>query len=311
MIESTIISNEISFSNKKTNFIKNSNNSNTIILTDFDYTISKRYVNNNNNLNEYYSTYCFIEQSDLSKKINLLEKINKLKEKYLSYETNTNISYKEREEKIKEWFIKTFELYIKCNFTYFDLENIVNEGLNKKDKFFFKDYFFEYFNKLIELNFTIVVVSGGIKEIIEILFKKFIKNYESLKKNKKIIILANYFIFNKSTGVIEKYNSDDLIFTFNKSIEIKKLIDKQFKNIQYILLFGDHLNDIDMIKDLNILKENIISFGFINGKINNNGDNYNEESKKQIELYKQTFDVNILNDSYLFIIDILNQIYFK
>ena len=62
-----------------------------------------------------------------------------------------------------------------------------------------------------------------------------------------------------------------------------------------------------MIKDLNILKENVLSFGFINGKINNN----DEDIKKHIEHYKQTFDVNILNDSYLFIIDILNQIYFK
>ena len=311
MIESTIISNEFLFSNKKNNFIKNSNNTNTLILTDFDYTISKRYMNNNNNIKEYYSTYCFIEQSDLSKKLNLLEKINELKEKYLPYETNTSINYKEREEKIKEWFIKSFELYIKCNFTYIDLENIVNEGLNKKNNFFFKDYFFEYFNKLIELNFSIVIVSGGIKEIIEILFKKFIKNYEQLKKNKKIIILANYFNFNKFTGVIENYNSDNLIFTFNKSIEIKKLIDKQFKNIQYIFLFGDHLNDIDMIKDLNILKENILSFGFINIKRNINSDMDNEEIKKQIELYKQTFDVIILNDSYLFIVDILNQFYIK
>jgi len=66
-----------------------------------------------------------------------------------------------------------------------------------------------------------------------------------------------------------------------------------------------------MIKDLNILKENILSFGFINIKRNINSDMDNEEIKKQIELYKQTFDVIILNDSYLFIVDILNQFYIK
>ncbi len=125
---------------------------------------------------------------------------------------------------------------MECKFTNKDLENMIEEGLNKKNKFYFKDFFIEYFNKLIELDFPIIIVSGGIKEIIDILFKKYIKKYEELKKNNKIIILSNNFNYNNLTGEVESFDLENLIFTFNKSISVKNLIENKFKNIKYIIL---------------------------------------------------------------------------
>ena len=287
------------------NFIKNSDKSNTIVLTDFDYTISKRFNENSNE--QLYSTYDFINYSKLGEKINLNERNTELRKYYLPLETDISLELNQRISIIKEWFIKALHLYMECKFTYKDLENMIEEGLNEKNKFYFKDFFIEYFDKLIKLDFPIIIVSGGIKEIIDILFKKFIKNYQELKKNNKIIILSNYFNYNKISGEVESFDLNNLIFTFNKSISVKNLIENKFKNIKYIITLGDHLNDIDMVNDLNITKENILCIGFINIK-----NNISEEEKNNlINLYKKVYDVNILNDSYLYIIDLLQKIYGK
>ena len=287
------------------NFIKNSDKSNTIVLTDFDYTISKRFNENSNE--QLYSTYDFINYSKLGEKINLNERNTELRKYYLPLETDISLELNQRISIIKEWFIKALHLYMECKFTYKDLENMIEEGLNEKNKFYFKDFFIEYFDKLIKLDFPIIIVSGGIKEIIDILFKKFIKNYQELKKNNKIIILSNYFNYNKISGEVESFDLNNLIFTFNKSISVKNLIENKYKNIKYIITLGDHLNDIDMVNDLNITKENILCIGFINIK-----NNISEEEKNNlINLYKKVYDVNILNDSYLYIIDLLQKIYGK
>ena len=285
------------------NFTKNSNKSNTIILTDFDYTISKRFNLDSNE--QLYSTYDFINYSKLGEKIKLNERNSELRKYYLPYETDTSIELNQRILIIKEWFIKALNLYMECKFTYKDLENMIEEGLNKKNKFYFKDFFIEYFNKLIELDFPIIIVSGGIKEIIDILFKKYIKKYEELKKNNKIIILSNNFNYNNLTGEVESFDLENLIFTFNKSISVKNLIENKFKNIKYIITLGDHLNDIDMVNDLNISNENILFIGFINKKNNIS----EEEKNNMINLYKKVYDINILNDSYLYIIELLKKIY--
>ena len=285
------------------NFTQNSNKSNTIILTDFDYTISKRFNLDSNE--QLYSTYDFINYSKLGEKIKLNERNSELRKYYLPYETDTSIELNQRILIIKEWFIKALNLYMECKFTYKDLENMIEEGLNKKNKFYFKDFFIEYFNKLIELDFPIIIVSGGIKEIIDILFKKYIKKYEELKKNNKIIILSNNFNYNNLTGEVESFDLENLIFTFNKSISVKNLIENKFKNIKYIITLGDHLNDIDMVNDLNISNENILYIGFINKKNNIS----EEEKNNMINLYKKVYDINILNDSYLYIIELLKKIY--
>ena len=285
------------------NFIKNSNKSNTIILTDFDYTISKRFNLDSNE--QLFSTYDFLNYSTLGEKIKLNERNTELRKYYLPIETDTSIELNQRILITKEWFIKALNLYMECKFTYKDLENMIEEGLNKKNKFCFKDFFIEYFNKLIELDFPIIIVSGGIKEIIDILLKKYINNYEELKKNNKIIILSNNFNYNNLSGEVESFDLEKLIFTFNKSISVKNLIENKFKNIKYIITLGDHLNDIDMVNDLNISNENILYIGFINVKNNIS----EEEKNNMINLYKKIYDINVLNDSYLYIIELLKKIY--
>ena len=146
------------------NFIKNSDKSNTIVLTDFDYTISKRFNENSND--QLYSTYDFINYSKLGEKINLNERNTELRKYYLPLETDISLELNQRISIIKEWFIKALHLYMECKFTYKDLENMIEEGLNEKNKFYFKDFFIEYFNKLIELDFPIIIVSGGLKKLL-------------------------------------------------------------------------------------------------------------------------------------------------
>ena len=70
---------------------------------------------------------------------------------------------------------------------------------------------------------------------------------------------------------------------------------------------GDHLNDYDSIKGLNLKRNNIIGIGFINLL-------ENERKEKEFQLiknFKEIYDITIINGSFLYLIQLLDLIYKK
>jgi 2-hydroxy-3-keto-5-methylthiopentenyl-1-phosphate phosphatase len=222
--------------------------------------------------------------------------------KYINYERDTSIDIKIREEKMHEFYSKSLDIYINPKFT----RDSIGKMLEKlKDKFEIRKYLKEYFELLIELEVPIIIISGGIKEVIIDLLKQSIKDFELYCIQKKIVIIANELIFDKEKGCIGY--SPDVIYTFNKSYFVKKIIEKDFPQIENYLIFGDHLNDYDSVQDLNLSQEHIIGFGFINIK----PEYIEDESKKKeiaknIEDYKKVYDVNLIGDTdFLFMLKIM------
>ena len=174
-----------------------------------------------------------------------------------------------------------------------------------KDKFELRNYTKEFFEFLIKLEIPIIIVSGGVQQVIIDLLKESINNFELYCKEKKIIIIANELYFDEEKGCIGY--SPDVIDCFNKSSFVKNAMTNNFPEIENILILGDHINDYDCVHDLNLTKDNVIGFGFINIKPENIGDeSKKEEIESNINEFKKIYDVNLIgNTDFLFVIKML------
>ncbi len=285
---------------KKINLFQASKDNNLIIITDFDYTLSKKYYNGK----EMYSTYCFLEKSSIinQKNENFLKEIKKLNHEYLPIETNYTIDFELRKQKIKEWFIKALDLYVSQKFTKDEYNCMIEEVNQQELSFVFREGIEDFFKRLIKYNIPLVIISGGLKKPIDYMLGKILPNYEQLKEENKIMILANSFTFNNE-GIVNGY-SEPVIYTFNKENIIKDEITKKYPNINKAFIMGDHINDYDSIKGINLNSNLIIGIGFINFINVLEKKNLNDV----IENFKKIYDIIIINGSFYPVIRLLDSI---
>lgn len=296
--EQILITNTTSLTNKINSFKHNRNQ--TIIVTDFDYTFSHAYLHPDSKT-KLYSSYCFLENSSLitNSNPNFKQELADITNKYAKHERDTSLEFSQRMELVRTWFQLAFELYVKQGFHQQDIYKMVNEIItnNKTDniKFSFRKGIKEMFEACLHLKIPVIVISGGLKEVIDILLQIYLGDtlYSQLMENKLMIILANSFHYDSSTSIVNGYDNP-FIYTFNKSDYVVNSIQNELmlnsKDIN-IIVIGDHLNDYDSINKCNC--DNVIGIGFIN---------YNNYSNKQafddlIKQFKSVYDVNIIYNS--------------
>ena len=220
----------------------------------------------------------------------------------MKYERDTSIDIKIREKYVHEFYSKSLDVYINPNFK----RDIIGKMLdNYKDKFELRNYTKEFFEFLIKLEIPIIIVSAGIQQVIIDLLKNTIKDFELYCKEKKIIIIANELYFDEEKGCIGY--SPNVIDCLNKSSFVKNVMNRNYPEIENILIVGDHLNDYDCVHDLNLAKDNVIGFGFINIKPEFIGDDSKkEEIQNNINDFQKIYDVNLIgNTDFLFMIKML------
>ena len=282
------------FSSKLNNLIISykSNPGNIIFITDFDYTITKRYNYQKNST--LFSSYRFYDESLIGgDQQKILDIQNQLCNEYMKYETDSTYDKKIREQKVHEFYSKSLDVYINPKFT----RNSIGKMLEKfKEKYELRKYTKELFELLIKLNIPIVIVSGGVKEVIIDLLKTSINNFEKYLSEKKIIIIANELYFEEDKGCIG--HSTNVIYAFNKSNFVKETIKNNFPQVKNVIVMGDHLNDFDSVQDLEIDKNDIIGIGFVNIKPEILNDETKKEIiKKNVEEYNNVYDVNLIGDN--------------
>ena len=282
------------FSSKINHFVSSYklNPKNLVLVTDFDFTITKRF-NYQKNIS-LFSSYRFYDESLIGgDQQKILEIQNQLCNKYMKYETDASYDKSIREKKVHEFYSKSLDVYINPNFT----RNSIGKMLKKlKEKFELRKYTKDLFEMLIKLGIPIIIVSGGVKEVIIDLLKKCIKNFENYLVQKKIIIIANDLYFEEGKGCVG--HSTDVIYAFNKSNFVKESIKKNFPEVKNVIVMGDHVNDYDSVQDLEITKNNIIGIGFVNIKPEIMEDETKKDIiKKNVEDYKNIYDINLVGDS--------------
>lgn len=203
------------------------------------------------------------------------EKAKELYNKYHPIEIDPKIPLEEKKKKMQEWWITHFNLLIKSRLNKKDLENVV-----KSERIKFRDGFFEFVDFLKNHNIPLVVMSssglGG--DIISMYLEKKKKLYDN------IYIISNSFQWDENGNVISI--REPIIHVMNKDETVihNFPVFEVIKDRKNVLLLGDSLGDVDMVKGFDY--DNLIKIGFLNENIDEN-----------LEEYKLNYDVVILNDS--------------
>ena len=298
-----IISDNKILENKKNIFKKsfNKNKDNIdkkgkiIVVTDFDFTLFNKY--NYSTGEKYESSFGMYNQDVFGgNQKDFKEKRIMLHDIYAKYEDNFSISEKIKEDKMREWVAREMEFMIHPNFTRDSIRKMV-ELKNEKNLIYFKKNVREFYEKLIELNIPIIIVSGGIKEIIiEILKLMRIRGLENYIKKKRMLFIANEFIFDENNNCLD-YNRN-IIHGYNKSEYVKKIIDENFPDYENVFVLGDLTTDYKAIKKLNLDKnKNIIGIGYIYFSPEDlKNKDFDIRNNIKVNEFKKIFDINLLMD---------------
>ncbi len=267
-IKNIVIPNE-----KKLNSLKkifNKEGSDKIhVLTDFDRTLTKTYVNrkkipsiisrlrDGRYISEGYS-----------------EKATDLANYYHPIETNPDISLTEKKKKMYEWWKKHFDLLIESGLNKKHIETIVDEGIIQFRKG--AENFLEILSKN-RIPLIIISSSGLGYDSIEIFLKKNKRMYDNIH------IISNSFKWDKKGQAIGI--NKPIIHVFNKDEQsIKNYpVYNLIKNKKNVILIGDSLGDLGMITGFDY--DNLIKIGFLNENIEEN-----------IKSFKENFEIVLTND---------------
>jgi 5'-nucleotidase len=196
-----------------------------------------------------------------------------LYEKYHPVEVDSNIPIEQKKDAMLEWWTKHFDLLIQSGLN----ESILND-FSEKMQLYFREGVFEFLDLLKGNAIPLIIISSsGLGTLIP----KFFEKYDKLTPN--IQIIANVFEFNKKGNV--KSIKQPIIHSLNKDEEALRdyPIFKTIKNRKNVILLGDSIGDLDMVKGFDY--DEIIKIGFLN-----------DEVDKNLENYKKLFDIVITED---------------
>ncbi|MBS3093412.1 haloacid dehalogenase-like hydrolase [Candidatus Pacearchaeota archaeon] len=258
---------------KKLRNFKRDGLSNLHILSDFDGTLLKCW-NKGEKINSLISRlrngkYLTPEYA---------RRAQALFEQYHPIEIDSTIPLERKIKKMREWWTKHWDLLIEYKFNQKTIREYVSDMIkNKKPEFRSGISEFVYFAR--DKKIPIVILTAGLEDLVtEYLVQKDF-NFENIN------VIGNKLHYDK-----RRYASriDKIMHVFSKDERhIQGLsVYKELLNRKNVLLLGDGLGDLGMIKGFPY--ENLISIGFVN-----------EPTEAIKELYMKHFDVLILNDGSL------------
>jgi len=278
-MENVIISNPNNFNQIKAEILKKGIND-LFLITDFGKTLTQITPKAKSSIESILRSQKYLPK-EFNKQENALLKI------YYPIETNPNIPLNEKIKSMKKWWEKSSNLLVKFKFN----KQILNQIINL-DKIKFRLKVPETLKFLNKNKIPLIILSA---------------NYlgsESLNKClrfKNILFPNIHMISNEyewdENGTAIKYIKPS-IHPFNKNgTSIKKESTlKAIKNRKNIILLGDSLDDVKMIKGFKY--KNLLKIGFLNSNIETN-----------LEEYKKHFDIIIINNSSMdFVYNLLKEL---
>lgn len=232
---------------KNINFTAN----NFYVVIDFDRTLTS-----SNSLN----SWSVLENSELFSK-DFVNDTHQLTEQYYPYELDYSLDFKTKEKYIEKWYYQNMNLFYKYGLTHEILLNCL-----KQSKLEFRDGGKEFLEFLNKNKIPVIILSAGIGNIIE----EFLKMNNCYFDN--IYIISNFIKF--QNNLMLKF-SDNMIHSLNKKIQNLPIeFEKNLSKKDYILLLGDLIEDIYMVKKEDLNKT--LTIGFLETKIEENLASYNK-----------------------------------
>lgn len=201
----------------------------------------------------------------------LKEETLKLEKIYFPIEYDYSIDAQTKFSYMEEWYLRTMDLFFHYGLSEDSLKNCIKNSDIK-----LRDGVQNFFKFLSDLNIPIIILSAGIKNVIVELLNMYHCYYNN------IYIVSNNIKF--KNGTMLKFTGK-ILHSSNKSIdrlpvELRNEVEKK----DYILLFGDLIQDLNMVPNEYLYKT--LSFGFLEKKVNEN-----------FHFYKSAFDVVLTDNS--------------
>ncbi len=268
MIDDVILSNEKALEKIK-RLISSRGVDNFHVVADFDRTLTKAFVEGE----KFHSLIAILRDGSYLTK-DYAEKAHALFGKYHPIEIDTNISIENKKREMRKWWIEHADLLVKSGLNKKDVENVA-----KSKKIIFREGTLEFIDNLYQNNIPLVIISSGGLGGVPILMclEREGKRYDN------IYLVANSYEWDEKGNAI-KIN-EPIITSVNKDETMIRNFPffDIIKNRKNVLLLGDSLEDVNMIKGFDY--DNLIKIGFLNEKIEEN-----------LNLYKKNYDIVILND---------------
>lgn len=239
------------------------------VLSDFDRTLTQSYVNGIR-----VPALISVLREDGYLSVDYSEKAQALYEKYAPLETNLQLSREERKRAMESWWRDHFALLIASGLTRAEMQRacqssgvVMREGAS------------EFLHLLNDNNIPLVFLSAsglGVESV-----RYFLDWNNHLFNNTHII--CNDFVFDESGKFISV--KEPIVHICNKDETLIQNFPcySEVRNRRNVIIVGDSVDDVDMVVGFEY--DNLIKFGFLNEKLEEN-----------LEKYKEVFDVVITND---------------
>lgn len=258
MEESILVKNKEELNKKIESFSKD----NCLIITDFDGTLTKFKTQDN----RVAATFQLLSKC---LPIDYEKKVNNLYLNYHKYEIDPKLEFHRKEEKMVEWYLTHIDLLVHYGLS---KKNISDLGELYKD--IFRDDFKEFFTAVKEELIPMVVMSAGVGDLINKMFKVNDYNYDDL------FLISNSFDYDDK-GKIKGIKGNLMHSCSKNGSFIKKMNHYDWiKDKDHVIVMGDNLRDVDMIKGLDF--DTVIKVGFL--------DDHNKHLKDE---YMENFDIVI------------------
>ena len=225
----------ISIKEETLNKIKNWSDDSIYVLTDFDRTIT---VGNS------ASSWSILSKSDMVPKEYVNER-QELYDYYRPYEIDESLDYDIKNQLMSEWWNKHIGLFIKYKLS----EEVINNAARNLRVMAFREGAKEFLESMRDRNIPVIIISAGIGNFIEQFLIKNDCNFSNIFIVSNFIKFENGIAIGVSDNVIHSLNKNEVSLPG----EIKSLI----KNRTNIILLGDSISDLRMAKEesrLNALK---------------------------------------------------------
>jgi len=232
---------------RKINACKRDGSKHLHVISDFDRTLTKAFVEGK----RFLSSYALIREGKYLTP-DYPTRAHALFEKYHPFEVSSTISVVERNQQMVQWWSEHFELMKECG-----LNKRVISDIALQRKIRFRDGALEFLDLLSTYNVPILILSAGVGDII----KELLESEGRVTSN--LHLISNFYLFDELGKVIGKKNKT-FIHTFNKNeVEVKKTpYYKEIAQRKNVLLLGDSLGDLGMTEGIE--HKIIIRVGFLN-----------------------------------------------
>lgn len=241
------------------------------ILSDFDRTLTYAFFNGE----KTPSLIAHLRNGNYLSK-DYAEKAKVLFNKYHPIELSTEISQEEKKKAMLTWWSTHYKLLIESGLNERTIKQAVKD-LIKEKKIRLREGVKDFLEDLNKYEIPLIILSSaGIGNMVT----EFLREQNLLFNN--INFIGNTLKFDNK-GNFKGIQDNKIIHILNKEeAELKNLpVYKQIQGRKNIILLGDSLDDLNMIKGIDY--ENLITIGFMN---------YEEDIKK----VDKKFDIIILND---------------